>query len=181
MNADENRIARRVGNFRSHFQRHKIIAFASHDHPQSFRLQNRAELSRDIQGKIFFRPVTAHLPFVVPAVSGIENDRLNVAHIWNTVWPDERLNGFGYVSARHQRFSVLFDHGEAQPTSSALDDGFPAAADEFQRTISGLFLYFRPGRDDLCGQFVKLGNIVHAQIIVAIYLDYLPLGSSNRD
>jgi hypothetical protein len=114
-------------------------------------------------------------------VPGIENDRLNLAHVWNTVWPDERLNGFGYVSPRHQRFSILFNHGEAQPTSSAVDDRFPAAADELQRTISGLFLYFRPQWDDLCGQFVKLGNIVHAQIIVAIYFDYLPLGSSNGD
>src|SRR4029077_20634293 len=75
----------------------------------------------------------------------------------------------------------LFNHGEAQPTSGAIDDGFPAAADKFQRTISSLFLYFRPRRDDLCGQFVKFRNIVHAQIIVAIYFDYLPLGSSNGD
>ena len=56
MNADENGIARRVGDLRSHFQRHKIIAFASHDHSESFRLQNRAELSDDIQSKIFFAP-----------------------------------------------------------------------------------------------------------------------------
>ena len=72
MNTDENRITRRIGNFCPHFQRHKIIAFARHDHAESFRLQNRAELSRDIQGKIFFCPITAHLPFVVTAVSGIE-------------------------------------------------------------------------------------------------------------
>src|SRR4029077_20701419 len=75
----------------------------------------------------------------------------------------------------------LFNHGEAQPTSGAIDDGFPAAADKFQRAISSLFLYFRPGRDDLRGQFVKFGNVVHAQIIVAIYFDYLPLGSSKGD
>ena len=181
MNADENRVARRVGNFRSHFQRHKIIAFASHDHSQSFRLQNRAELSRDIQGKIFFRPVTAHLAFVVAAVPGVQNDRLNLAHVWDSVRPHERLNGFGYVSARHQRFSILFNHGKAQPTSSAIDDGFPAAADEFQRVISCVCLYFRSGRDDFCGQAVKLGNVVHAQIIVPIYFDYLPLDSSNRN
>jgi len=112
-------------------------------------------------------------------VPGIENDGLNLAHVRDSVRPQERLNGFGYVSPRHQRFSILFNHRKAQPTSSAIDDGFPAAADKFQRAICCLCLYFRPGRDDLCGQFVKLGNIVHAQIIVAIYFDYLPLGSSN--
>ena len=52
--------------------------------------------------------------------------------------PHERLNGFGYVSARHQKFSVLLDHGKTQPTSRAVDHRFPAAADELQRVISCL-------------------------------------------
>jgi hypothetical protein len=113
-------------------------------------------------------------------VAGIQNDRLNLAHVWNTVWPHERLNSFGYVSTRHERFSFLLDHGKAQPTSSAVNDGFPAAADELQRVISCICLYFRSGGDDFCGQAVKLGNVVHAQVIVPVYLDDLPLGRSNR-
>src|SRR5712671_4941630 len=115
------------------------------------------------------------------AVPRIENNRLSLAHIWNTVWPHERLNSFGYVSARHERFSFLLDHGKAQPTSSAVNDGFPAAADELQRVISCVCLYFRSGGDDFCGQAVKLGNIVYAQVIVPVYLDDLPLGRSNRN
>src|SRR5262249_44827305 len=159
VNADKNRVARSVGNFRSHFQRHKIITFPGHDHAQSLRLQNRAELSSDIQSKIFFRPITTHLSFVMPAVPRIENDRLNLPHIWNTVWPPERLNGFGYVSARYQRFPTLFNHRKAQPTSSAINDGFPAAADELQRMVNCVCLYFGSRGDDFRGQAVKLGNV----------------------
>ena len=91
----------------------------------------------------------------------------------------ERLNCFGHVSARDQRFSVLFDHRKAQPTPRAVDHGFPAAADEFQRMIGCLRLYFRSGRDDFCGQVVKLGNVFHAQIIVPVYFDDLPFGGSE--
>src|SRR3954453_5818716 len=49
MNADKNGVEGGVGNLRSHFQRHEIIPFASHDHFESFRLQNRAELSHYIE------------------------------------------------------------------------------------------------------------------------------------
>src|SRR5262249_43220367 len=111
----------------------------------------------------------------------IENDRLNLAHIWDAVWPHQRLNGFGYVSARHQEFSILFNHGKTQPTSSAIDDGFPAAADELQGVISCFCLYFRSRGNDLCGQTVKRGNVVHAQVVVPAYLDDLPIASSNRN
>src|SRR3954470_20489875 len=47
MNAHKNGVTRRVGNLRSDFQWHEVIAFASHDHFESFRLQNRAELSHN--------------------------------------------------------------------------------------------------------------------------------------
>src|SRR5204862_188397 len=87
----------------------------------------------------------------------------------------------GAPRGANEKFSILFSHGKTQPTSSTIDDGFPAAADKFQRVISCVCLYFRSGRDDFCGQSVKLGNVVHAQIIVAIYFDYLPLGGSNGD
>jgi hypothetical protein len=69
---------------------------------------------------------------------GIENDRLNLTHVSNSVRPHERLDGFGQVSARHQRFSILFNHGKAQPTPSAIDHGFTAAANEFQWMIGCL-------------------------------------------
>jgi len=95
--------------------------------------------------------------------------------------PHKWLNGFGHVSARHQIFSILFNYWKAQPTSSAVDDGFPATVDELQRVISCVCLYFRSGRDDFCGQAVKLGNVVYAQIIVPVYFDYLLFDSSNRD
>ena len=56
VNADENRIARLIRDLCTHFQRHEIIAFAGHDDAQPFRLQNRAELSSDVECKIFFVP-----------------------------------------------------------------------------------------------------------------------------
>jgi hypothetical protein len=62
-----------------------------------------------------------------------------------------------------------------------VNDGFPAAADELQRVISCVRLYFGSGRDDFCGQAVKLGNIFYAQVIVSAYLDHLPFGRSNRN
>ena len=71
MNTDENRIPRAVGDLCPHFQRHKIIALARHDHSHSFCLQNRAELSSYIQREVFFTSVTTHLPLVVAAVSGV--------------------------------------------------------------------------------------------------------------
>jgi hypothetical protein len=114
-------------------------------------------------------------------VPRIKNNRLNLPNIWNTVWPHKRLNGFGYVGARHQKFSILFNHGKAQPTSRAVDDGFPAAANKLQRMVSCVCLYFRSGGNDVCGQGVKLRNVVHAQIIVSAYLDDLPITYSNRN
>ena len=95
--------------------------------------------------------------------------------------PHKRLDGFGDVSARHQRFSILFNHGKTQPTSSAIDHGFTAAAHKLQRVIGCLCLYFRPGRDDFRRQAVKLRDVVHAQVIMPVYLDDLPLGGSNRN
>jgi hypothetical protein len=117
----------------------------------------------------------------VAAVTGIQNDRLNLAHVWDSMRSHQRLNSFGYVSARHQRFSVVFNHGKTQPTSSTVNDGFPAAADELQRVISCVCLYFRSGGDDFCGQAVELGNVVYAQVIVPVYLDDLPFGRSDRN
>ncbi len=81
MNADENRIARGISDLCAHFQRHKIIALASHHHAQSFGLQKRAQLSGRIEHKIFFISVTTHLAFVVPAMSRIQNDRFNLANV----------------------------------------------------------------------------------------------------
>jgi hypothetical protein len=115
----------------------------------------------------------------VAAMPGVQDDRLDIAQICDSVRPHKWLNGFGQVSARHQKFSILFNHGKAQPTSSTIDDGFPAAADEFQRVISCVCLYFLSGRHDFCGQAVKLGNVFHAQIIVPVYFDYLPFTLSN--
>ena len=99
MNTGENGVTRGVGDFCAHFQRHKVIALARHDHSQSFCLQNRAKLPRHIEGKILFRPVTAHLPFVVAAVTWIQNHSLNIAHVWDPLRPHERLDRFGHVSA----------------------------------------------------------------------------------
>ena len=81
MNADEDRIARGVGDFCAHFQRHKIIPLAGHDHAQPFRLQKRSEFARHVERKIFFVSVTADLPFIVAAMSGIQNDRLEATNV----------------------------------------------------------------------------------------------------
>src|SRR5215472_1335129 len=174
MNADENRIARAVGDLCAHFQRHKIIAFARHDHSHSFCLQNRAELSRYIQRKILFTSVTTHLAFVVATVSGVQYNRLDLAYIWNTMRPHERLNGFCYVSAGHQKLPVLLYYRKAQPTSSTIDHRLAATANEFERMICGLRLYFCSGRNDFRRQSVKFRNIIDGQIIVSVYLDDLP-------
>ena len=40
-------------------------------------------------------------------MSGIQNDSLDLANVWNAVRAHQRLNGFGHISARHQKFSVL--------------------------------------------------------------------------
>src|SRR5205814_7024464 len=89
--------------------------------------------------------------------------------------------GFGDVSSRHQRFSIQFNHGKTQPTSSAIDHGFTAAAHKLQRVIGCLCLYFRPGRNDFRRQTVKLRDVVDGQVIMPVYLDDLPLGGSNRN
>src|SRR5205823_12995695 len=136
---------------------------------------------RDIQVEIVFCPITARMSFVMAAVAGLQHDRLNRAHVWDSMRPHERLDGFGYVSARHQRFSIQFNHGKPHPTSSAIDHGFTAAAHKLQRVIGCLCLYFRPGRDDFRRQAVKLRDVVDTQIIMPVYLDDLPLGGSNRN
>jgi hypothetical protein len=114
-------------------------------------------------------------------VAGIQNDRLNLAHVWDSMRPHERLNGFGYVSARHQRFSIQFNHGKTQPTSSAINHGFTAAAHKLQRVIGCLCLYFRPGRDDFRRQSVKFRDVIDTQIIVPVYFDDLPFIGGNCD
>src|SRR5690348_11887979 len=118
MDADEDRVARAVGDLCSHFQWDEIISLPSHDHVESFRLQDRSELSRHIQSKIFFRPVSAHLPLVMATVTRIENNGLNLTDIWNAMRSNERLEGFGHIRPRHQRFPIVFNHRKAQPAPS---------------------------------------------------------------
>ena len=109
MNAHENGIAGGIGDLGAHVQRHEVIAFASHDHAQSFALQKPAQLPRHVQGKIFFTPITADCAFVMTSVSRIQDDSLNIANVRHAMRANQRLNGFGYIGTRHKKFSVLLD------------------------------------------------------------------------
>ena len=125
--------------------------------------------------------MTAYLAFVGAAMSRVQDNRLDVADVWNAVWPHQRLDGFGHVRARHQKFSVLFDDGKTQPTAHAVDHGLTTAADKFQRILHRLELRFVTGGNDACRQTVKSRNIIDAQVIVSAYLDDLPIiGSECR-
>ena len=144
-----------------------------------FACKMRAELSSDVERKIFFVPITAHLSFVVPAMSRIQNDRLNPAHVRNAMGTHQRLDCFRHISARDQIFSVVLHHRKAQPTARAVDHCFPAAAHKFQRIFDSLETDFIARTSDAGGQSIKLRNILNGQIIVPAYFNDLPIAGSK--
>ena len=108
-------------------------------------------------------------------MAGIQNHRLNLACVQNAVWTKLRLDRFGDIRARDQKFSILLDQGEAQPTARAVDHDLAAAADKFERIHHGLEPDLRPRRRHFGGQPVKPRDIIHTQVIVTVYFDDLPI------
>jgi len=110
MNANESNRAR-VGDLCANFQRHKVIALARHvtrnpfacNNGRSFRATSSANLSRNRNGS----PGP-----VIPAMSRIENDSLNLANTLNTMRSYQGFDGLGYVRTGNQILSILFDNGK---------------------------------------------------------------------
>ena len=86
-----------------------------------------------------------------------------------------RLDRFGDIRARDQKFSILLDQGEAQPTTRAVDHDLAAAADKFERIHHGLEPDLRPGRRHFGEQPIKPRDIIDTQVIVTVYFDDLPI------
>ena len=112
------------------------------------------------------------------AVSRIQNDRLNPANVHNPMRPHQRLDRFGDISSRHQKFPVLLDRWEAQPTSRAIDHRLAAAADKLKGIFDGLEPNLVPRTGDTRRQSVEARNVIGSQVIVTVYLDDLPLVAS---
>jgi hypothetical protein len=107
-------------------------------------------------------------------MTGIKNNRLNLAGVWNTMRPDQWFNRFGHVRARNQIFPSLFDYRKTEPTAGAVDHRLATAADKFQRILYRIRFYLLAGTSDARGQSVKLRDVLDAKLIATAYLDNLP-------
>ena len=132
MNADENGILLRIRDARAQFQRNKDVALARHDDLESFRFEQRSQLTRNIEREIFFASVTAARAFVVTAMAGIEHDRLHFAEVRDHLRTQLRLQSFREIDARDEQVAILLDYGKREPVAHAVDHDFATVEARFQ-------------------------------------------------
>ena len=76
MDADEKRVRLPVRDRSPFLQFHEVIAAPGHHGVESRRLQFRLQPLRDIQGQVFFLHVIAGRAAVLPAMPGVDDDRV---------------------------------------------------------------------------------------------------------
>src|SRR5436190_1449304 len=122
MDADENGIARLVGDVGPECEREKDVVLARHDDFESLGLEERAQPARYIESVFLLEAVAAARALVEPAVAGIEHNGLHCAVALDHVGPELWLDRFCQIDARDEKFSVLRDNGKAEPITDAVHD-----------------------------------------------------------
>src|SRR5205814_982227 len=107
MDADENGIARLVGNVGPKLEREKNIVLARHDYFESPGLEKWTQPASNIEGILLLESVPAARPLVETAVAGIEHHGLDFAFVLDHVGPQLRLDCFCEIDARDEKFPVL--------------------------------------------------------------------------
>ena len=180
MDADEDGIARGVGDAGAQFERNEDIVLARHDHFKTFGLKKRAQQTGDIERVLLLAAECAQRTLVETAVAGIEHDRLHLALVLEHLRAQLRLDGLGQIDPRDEKFPILGDDGEAEPVAHAVHDGFAAIERELKLVAAVVEDDGLAGGIDVAQEAVKFRDVVGAQVIARPDFDDLPIRRGSR-
>src|SRR5438128_11384437 len=110
MNADEDGIARLIGDVGAKLEREKNVVLARHDDFESPGLQEGTQPASDIEGILLLDSVPAPRPLVGTTVPGVEHNGLDFAVALDHVGPQLSLDCICEIDARDEKSPVLRDN-----------------------------------------------------------------------
>ena len=162
MDADENGIARLIGNMGAKLEREENVVLARHDDLESSGLKERPQLPRNIEGVILLVAVATQRAFIKTAVARIKHDRLDFAIVLNHVRPQLRLDCLCEIDPRDQKFPVLGYNGKAEPVPHTVHDRFAAVEGELELVTTVVEHKGFASRINIPQKAVKLRDVIGA-------------------
>src|SRR5207245_6265018 len=135
----------------------------------------RPKFARHNEGKLLFAPITPGRALVIAAVTRIQHNGLDPVKVRDSLRTELRLKRFRQVHARDEKFSLVFDDGEAKPIARAIDHNFAAIERELERSVYVLETNYPAAQRDAGRETVKLCDVIDAQIIMTADFDDLPI------